>query len=277
MRSEPGSPEFSKTRTFSSFAIQNIEAMRLLREFGLLGRSEDERGKKATATIDEKEQSFRNIAEHSLVVGMTSDIIFEELEKRGFLTDEERREGTRAAIIHDMLKRGEIEMKASRGKTEYGTQEELNKAKQYVFEKAGISEDQIEEYRLTKRASFDTIETSPEQVSLDTPDDLREWTIFYTDLSVSHTNIVGPDVRVDEVRQRGSYKKTYADKYYKISGQNPEDVDLESAAEKGMEQQVAIAHAVEGQLKRMLDLPEDVSLPQFIREHLEQRYAEHTT
>lgn len=111
----PQSKDISKTRALSEFAVSNTSAMRILRNFGLLRQTGEGREKRAWGKLQGKERSFRNIAEHSLVAGMVTDVVLERLKDNGHLTQDERKRGTKAALMHDMLKRKELEM-------QYGTE-----------------------------------------------------------------------------------------------------------------------------------------------------------
>ncbi|MBI5405149.1 MAG: hypothetical protein HY976_02885, partial [Candidatus Kerfeldbacteria bacterium] len=214
-------------------------------------------------------------------VGMTADVLFEKLRAKGFLTDEERATGTKAALIHDLTKREEIEFMKQRGDKDYPTQTEINERRREFFAQHGISEHDIQDYQLTQLASFDTLNIDPESIDVTTsPDTLREWTIFYADLSVAHTDLVGPHDRLEEIRQRDVYSQTYANKYREIFGEHefrqlPNGT--KDAAEIMMQRMEKQALTVADQLKKMLELPKDVDLHSYIIEQLKQRYAEHAT
>ncbi len=271
-------PDVAKTKTFSSFAIQNLEAMRLLRKFGLLSQSHEERGKKAWGKLGDTERSYRNIAEHSLVVGMTADIIFEKLQEKGLLTAEERVAGTKGAVLHDLLKRAEIEAQYANDRpdqSKYLSSEELQKIDDAAFEHYGISKEDVREYALARRTTFDAVGVPPEQIDLTgSPNRLQEWVIFFSDWSVAHTNIVSPEERFRDIRNRGFYQKTYTEKYRQLFGDealkqlpNPED-----ATEEILRINKSQIDVVEEQLKSMLDIPKEVRLVDFIRQNLETRY-----
>ena len=88
----------AKTKVFSAFALSNLSAMRLLHEYGLLGKTGN-----ALGALQGKEKSYRNIAEHSLVVGMVADIILERLYEKKHISYPQWKQGTKAALMHDLL------------------------------------------------------------------------------------------------------------------------------------------------------------------------------
>lgn len=267
---------FEKRQLFSTFALSHLEAMRLLRKFGLLRQEGETKERAAWGKLEGKERSFRNIAEHCLVVGMVADVILERLVENGHLAEADRRRGAKAAILHDLTKRQELE--AQYGVEKGGKGRHLDPAARKKFvdellEKQGVSAEDWADFNLSRRAGSGLWEGG--KVSLESPRELIEWTIAVADYSVAHTNLVNPGQRLKEAIERGGYedefqwwfKKLYGDEAFKQAGSQ------RAAAEVISERVVGVFAEVEEKLKPKLGLGENETISDFIEEQIIKRYG----
>lgn len=265
---EPG-----KTETFSNFGLSNMEAMRLLRDFGLLGKKE------SVGKLEGKEKTYRNIAEHSLVVGMTADVILEKLEERGFLTPEERKMGTKAAIIHDLTKMQEIELK--HGVERYSSKKFLNPDEKEDFvnnllKERNVSQKDREILSLSDLTGEGVL-NFPDDKKLDisySPKNLVRFAIFFSDYVVAHTALVKPEERMREVIERSEYNDLDIWWYKKIYGE--EELrgieDPKKISEKVRSKTMNFLKQTEEQFKVLLGVDASKSLSDFIEGEIKKRY-----
>lgn len=274
-----GKGENRKTEFFSSFALSNLEAMRLLRKFGLLRQPGEQKDKPAWGKIEGKERSFRNIAEHSLVVGATADILFEKLAEKGYLTLQERKVGTKTAILHDLTKRQELEFK--KGINEGEGAEVIDPE-----EKKKLAESFLAEHGISKedRDTFNPYSVIPEIFGLNEAEvkpfasaqEIIRWTISVSDWMVAHTALVSPNERMEEAINRGDYNKDYLWWYKRIY---KDDADADSKEPSSItkavfEKAIPILNKVEGELKKALDIPGQEKLVDFVKGEFDKKFGD---
>lgn len=148
--------EKRKTRFFAHFALAHLDVMRLLKTLGLLRQTgeksptdEEQRDKKikhherfARRILNGEERSFRNIADHSLVVGVVADILLQEAVKKGLITDAQRKQGVYGALLHDATKRKELELQLGTTKQDkniFFDPEALIRVRKLIFEILAVS------------------------------------------------------------------------------------------------------------------------------------------
>jgi hypothetical protein len=274
-----GKEKPSKTEFFSLFALNNMEAMRLLKKFGLLRQEEESREHRAWGKLEGQERSFRNIAEHSLVVGVVADVILERLAERGFISPEDRKRGTKAALLHDLAKRQELERQygVEKGESgEYLNPEERNKFISKLLEEYGVSEKDIADIDLSKLSGGGPFGVDIEKISLESPQFLIEWAISIADYSVAHTDVVSIPQRMEEAIKRGGYSDEFRWWFEKIYGEKAlSDVqDPDEIAKAVYAKTSEVFNRVQTELKPKLGLDEDETVHDFIQKQLESRYAE---
>lgn len=261
-----------KTKTFSNFGLSNMEAMRLLRDFGLLGKG-------AKGRLEGKERTYRNIAEHCLVVGMTTDVILQRLEELGLLTPEEREMGTKAAIIHDLTKRQELEV--GHGIEADSPKRFLDPDKKKDFINNLLADNQVlqrsREILSLSDLTDDGILNFPENEKLnisDSPENLIRFSILFCDATVAHTDLVTPDERMKEIIERGGYNDLDVWWYRKLYGEEKlkgiEDPKIISEAVYS--RKIIFLRQIEEQLKSLMGIDESESLSDYIKEEIKKRY-----
>lgn len=279
--------ELGKTETFSGFSVGNISAMRLLRRFGLLRQPGEPRDKKARGFLEGKERSFRNIAEHCVVVGMVTDVIFASLEKQGKITRETRRKGVKAAILHDLTKRQELE--ASHGINSIAEARFINPEEERNFinqllDEHDISSQDRETLSLSGLTGGNVLFLPPdEKINLGrSPEDLIRWTIFLTDYMVANDLVVSPENRIAEVTERiisqGEYsqevswwyKRLFGEEAFIAAQQSQGKREIINAINNPIKRSISV---VEHQLQDMLGIG-DTSILDFVQQNIQERYQE---
>lgn len=277
-----------KTKAFQDLAVSNLSAMRLLRDFGLLRKSKEPRDKKAWGKLAGKERSFRNIAEHCLVVAMLEDVLLESLEEKGHISAVDRKKGVKAAILHDLTKRQELEatygVETKEGK--FINPEEKKLFIKRLIEQHNISSEDKETLSLTGLTGDAVLFLSPqEEINISSsPEELIKWTIFLTDYMVAHDQVVSPRERIREATERmmekGEYNENSLWWFEKLYGRETSQRVLEK---QGKEEIINRTYdpikrciiEVEDQLKELLGVG-DKSILDFIQENIDKRYQAST-
>ena len=272
-REEFKKEELEKTKTFSKFGLSNMEAMRLLRDFGLLGKKE------AVGKLQGKERSYKNIAEHCLVVGMVVDVILQEFEERGLLTPEEREKGTKAAIIHDLPKRQHIEVQngiEAGSPKESLTPDKIAALDAELLAQHNISQEDVELFSLSEFAGSGKFEF-PEDGKINvsgSPEDIIRFAILFGDHVVSDTSIMDFNERIDKVIERGRYNDEFVWWYRKLYGEEKLKgiKDPKEASEKIYGKVRKFLQQTEDQFKSLIGVDESESLLDYIKEEIKKRY-----
>ncbi len=273
-----GGLNFEKRRLFSALALSNKEAMKLLQKFGLLRQEGETRERRAWGKLESKERSFRDIAEHSLVVGMVTDVILERLAEGSYISVDDRKRGTKAALLHDLTKRQELEMQYGVEKGEKGEYLDPEARKRFIadlLEKHGVSSEDVADFNLSRLARSGSLEVDIEKISLESPQELIEWTIAISDYTVAQTDIVSIDQRMEEAIKRGGYNEEFLWWFKKIYGEEAlKDIqDPSEIAERVYDRAREAFDQVQNKLKPKLGLGEDETIYDFIQEQMEKRYA----
>lgn len=259
-----------KTKTFSIFGQSHIRMMRLLRDFGLLG--EEVRGK-----LEGKERTYRNIAEHCLVVGMVADVIMEKLVEREYLKPEERKIGTNAALIHDLTKRLELETEKGINTDSQKTflnPEQKTELIANLLEKYRVSKEDVELYHLSKLAGDGILNLDEEMIKITkSPEDLTRWVIFFSDYAVAHTSLAPYRTRFEEANQRGEYNDLTIWWYKKLYGNNTNEIkDPTTIIKKVQDKLEYFLKQTEQQLKDIIGVDKSEDLVDYVKEQIEERY-----
>jgi len=268
----------NKTEFFSSFAISNIEAMRLLKKFGLLGASGESKGEKAWGMLAGEERSFRNISEHCLVVGAVADVFLEKFVENEYLTSEERATGVKAAILHDLTKRKELEaMKGVEEANEtFFNPKEQEGLKETFLQESGISDEDYDVISLSRFSGGGFVDLDPAEVHpLTSPESIIEWTIALSDWMVVHTHIVSVDDRIKEIVERGGYSEEYRWQHREFFGESGDtaDKDDRTVIEEVFRKIYPILAKVEKEFKDALDIPQEESVADFVRSEFSERFS----
>jgi len=267
-----------KTKIFGTFALSNIEAMRLLRKFGLLRQQDEPVDKKAWGKLEGKERSFRNITEHCMVVGMVTDVILEKLEEKGHLREQERKAGAKGAILHDLTKRQELEKQYGVEEEDEGVFLDPQAKEEFIAElldKYKLSSDQRKLVALQKLTGEGSIEIKNEKIDISSSRELMQWVILLADAMVAHTKVVSAEDRMNEVINRGEYSKTSDWWYKKLYGEKQfnQIKDKKESAKAVYGKILNFLRQTEDQLKSLLSVEENQSLLEFIENQIKNRYA----
>ncbi|MBI4114834.1 MAG: hypothetical protein HY445_03265 [Candidatus Niyogibacteria bacterium] len=265
-------PNKEKTSQFSAFALSHMEAMRLLRNFGLLGD-------KAGGRLEGKERSYRNIAEHCLVVGMVADTILEKFSEKGYLTAEERQIGVKAALIHDLTKRQELEIEHGVEKGSPKTFLDPEHRKEFISQvlaKHRVSEKDIDDFSLTRLTGDGLLELDEKHIVITTsPRELIRWIILLSDYMVAHTSIVSPQERMDEAQERGEYDELQRWWFEKLYGKQAL-TEAENKNDVGRILNTRILfflQQVEDQCRDALEIDAQQPFSDYIKQEIRKRYT----
>lgn len=203
-----------KTQVFGQFALANIFAMRLLRKFGLLRQL----GEKASAGVPRrerfargllagKERSFRNIAEHSLVVAIVADTLLERAEVLRKVTPEERKNGVEGALFHDLTKRMELEARfgGREAHDKFISPPDMDQKRKSWIAELKVSDHLLRIIELSRLSGEGIISLREEQIQIVSPSDLIRFCICIADYLVSHTSLTSIHDRLLEMSNRGEY------------------------------------------------------------------------
>lgn len=204
-----------KTKFWSAFAMKHLRDMRILRDAGLLGK---------------ENQDWRNIAEHSLVVGALAGFLAGELRKQGLDIDPEMVES--AAILHDATKRLDIE-KGIR----YSTEREQGELK-YLLTKSGYTDEFIKISSYTGRVPEIYLEGEEQDREIDNIT-TEQLIVAYSDAKIRNVNVVSLEDARDANKTKDSHDENFYDEWYffykkvesrileKMGDIKPKDIDNE--------------------------------------------------
>lgn len=179
-----------KTKFWSAFVMKHLQDMRILRDAGLLGK---------------ENQDWRNVAEHSLVVGALAGLLAGELKKQGLDIDPEMVES--AAILHDASKRLDIE-KGVRYSTEK-EQGELND----LLTKSGYTDEFIKISSYAGRVPEIYLEGEEQDREIDKRT-IQQLIVAYSDAKIRNVNVVSLEDARDANKRKASHDENFYDKWY---------------------------------------------------------------
>ena len=275
-----------RAATFHNLVTAHFGAMRLLEKFGLVKQRHEPRDKKRQAwgSLAGKERSFRNIAEHSLVVAMIVDVVTERLEAKGIINREENEQAVTAACLHDLTKRQELQIQHGI-KIPRSTFFNPHRRKKFItrlLDRLQISEKDRKILGLTEYTGdglFFTYLQRGEKIEInESPEELTKWLICLADYMVAHTNLVSPEERIKEAKQRNQYSELEKWWFERLYGKQELEEILEGpyGAQQINDRLAGIAlgylEQVETQLKELLDIPQEGSLMDFVQQQIYARY-----
>jgi hypothetical protein len=267
-----------KTEYFASLGMGNLEAMRLLKRYGLMRTSNEPKGREAWGMLEGQPRGFRNIAEHCLVVGAVADVFLGKFAEQGYLTLEERAMGVKAAIIHDLTKRKELEFTkgVSEKKTILLLPDEQERLKESFLQEFGISDKDRQALHLSRLAGGGFFDLDPAEVHpLESPQSIIEWTVALSDWMVAHTSVVSVEKRIEEIIKRGGYSDEYRWWHRKFYGEggNTETKDDDTVTKEVFIKIYPILAKVEREFRDALHIPQEERVADFVQSEFNRRFS----